>query len=368
MSYGTGFACPPPTPLPAGVCGFGAAQRCLREAPDKLAGYCAARAARAAGGGGSWERQRGWWMGRGMMMTTEVEPSEAPELPLGPPAHAGGRGTRVPPSVSYARVVELAAYAIETLSARAQQPEPQPQHSLRLTVDFPPARSETRAGTLVSRFEHNLSFIDALAERLSRRASDAYVDVDASVDVGGCERLGPAVEIRDNVNPQGGGEYLTDDECLIGVRLTIPLPSSRSSSSSTSTSSIISSPAPPDSKGPSSRCVTILMNAGVDAATLKQVSSYDVDQTGIVVLVNCNLERLSWFAKLGFAKYIESFAPAYYLKAIAPGGWLQKCGDAPWTAYANFAEGPAIIQQYDARPSLVDVQARIRLAISEGSP
>lgn len=247
--------------------------------------------------------------------------SVVPTLPLGAP-----RAARLPAPISYARVLEQTADAIKSLCKSASTPP-----STRLTVDFPPERSETRAGTLVSRFENNLNFLSLLSEQLGCPVGSEQM-----------QRVGPDVEIRDNVNPQGGGEYLTDDECMVGLRLL-------------------------NAPEVDNRTVTLLLNTGVDAKTLKQVRDFDTTDDGVIVLVNCHLERVSWFAKIGFAKYIDSFVPAYYLKAIAPGGWLLKTGEAPWTVYVNSAQDPVVLEQYENRPSLVDVEAKIRLALADTS-
>lgn len=229
--------------------------------------------------------------------------------------------SRAPSKISYGSVVEQAASAIEALASTDTTPP-----SLKLTVDFPPERSETRAGTLVSRFENNFSFVYALAKRLG-----------VSSDL--CKRVGPLVEIRDNVNPQGGGEYLTDDECMVGVKLNTG-------------DTVVGKP------------VTILINAGVDASTLKQIQKYDVNEDGIVILVNCALDRVSWFAKLGFAKYIDSFSEAYYLKQVPPAGWLIKCAPEPWTVFVQQGDGLKAVQETTERPSLMEVQSTVRLNVS----
>lgn len=263
-----------------------------------------------------------------------VQPSclsgdNVPQPPLAPP-----RTPRSPPVISYAQVLEQAVQSIQDLvlnSDASSSSSQQQSSSIRLTIDFPPERSETRAGTLVSRYENNLNFLSALASRLGCEPSS-------------CEQLGPPVEIRDNVNPQGGGEYITDDECMIGLQLTsCPLLEGR--------------------------CVSLLLNAGVDAATLKQIQKFDDnDQKSVIVLVNCALDRVSWFAKIGFAKYLDSFQTAYSLKSIAPAGWLLKCGSAPWTAFVNAEDAGAgtavVVQQFETRPSVVDVEAKIRLYVS----
>lgn len=232
-----------------------------------------------------------------------------PEIPLIP-----SRIERTAPTISYAKILEQVALSIEEISSTASK-----TNNLHLTVDFPPERSEQRSGTLVSRFENNLNFINKLATRLNPNTK--------------AQTIGPNVEIRDNVNPQGGGEYITDDECMLGIRTMIE-------------------------KG---RYVTLLINAGVDASTLKQVSKYDEIQGGMVVLINCALDRVSWFAKIGFGKYIDMFIPLYYLKVIAPDGWLIKVGSMKWTAFINSIDGPVVVEQFEERPSIMDVESKIRL-------
>lgn len=231
-----------------------------------------------------------------------------PELPL-----TSSPVGRAPPTVSYGKILQQAVVCVDEALSMTEG-------MARVTLDYPPERSETRAGTLVSRFENNLNFISKLAGALN--------------DGGEPEVLGPPVEIRDNVNPQGGGEYITDDECMVGLRTM---------------------------RG--GRVVTILMNAGVDAATLKQVQQYDVPE-GITILVNCALDRVSWFAKLGFAKYIDSFAPLYYLKSIAPNGWLIKASalsTAKWYLFLYDGQ-PVLLEQYDDKPSIVDAESKVRMA------
>lgn len=231
---------------------------------------------------------------------------------------AAAQTLRAPVAISYAVVMEQVAKGIEALAQLCKTPP-----SLKLTVDFPPERSETRAGTLVSRFENNFNYAYALAARLG-------------VPSDRCKRVGPTVEIRDNVNPQGGGEYLTDDECMVGLAL--------------------------GTENCTGRHITILLNAGVDASTLRQIPKYDTHEGGIVVLLNCALERVSWFSKLGFAQYLDAFSPVYYLKQVPPAGWLLKCAPAPWTVFLQNQDKLVVVQKTDQRPSFVDVQNLVRLS------
>lgn len=254
---------------------------------------------------------------------SEDIPRSTPTLPLSADLLSGSSRT----GVSYAQILEQVDDALAKIVAQRSETE-----TVRLTVDFPPEQSEVRAGTLVSRYENNLNFVRQLAARLGGTT---------------CKDVGPTVEIRDNINPQGGGEYLTDDEVMIGVRITNA------------------------SRLPGKPNVTMLINAGVDAGTLKQTQEYEREEREkmeVIVLVNCGLERVSWFAKVGFAKYLESFEAAYYFKVIAAGGWLLKCGVAPWTVFAALPKGIEVLDQVEKRPSLVDVEAQVRVAVALSSP
>jgi Domain of unknown function (DUF1995) len=226
-------------------------------------------------------------------------------------------GTR---AVNYKMVCEQAAAAIVALAGGDQ-----PQRFL--TVDFPPERSETRAGTLVSRFENNLNFCEKLLEQLG-------------VPIEECLSLGGHVEIRLNINPQGGGDYLTDDECMVARRAILC----------------------PRLGG--TKSVMVMINAGVDASTLKQVKALDVETGGedVIVLVNCGLDRLDFFSKFGYAKFIDSFVPAFYLKLIlgSSKAALMKCFPHKWTAYVN---GDSFIE-FDERPPMYEVEQVVRAVLS----
>lgn len=202
--------------------------------------------------------------------------------------------------------------------------------SLKLTIDFPPEMSESRAGTLVSRYENNLNFMEKLLRELGTTPAQ-------------CQSVGGAVQICDNVNPQGGGEYLTDDECMVGLR-TASCP------------------------GAQGRPLLIMINAGVDASTLGDVKGFDTNKKGIVILLNCGLDRLSWFAKLSFAKYIESYEPVYYLKNIGGNGWLLKNGVGPWRVFVEGANGIELVSEEELKPSLVDVEAQVRITLAGIKP
>ncbi|CAN8071543.1 unnamed protein product [Agarophyton chilense] len=245
-------------------------------------------------------------------------PSEAPSVPL----FDDRRGTRGVFAVSHAKVL---SQCVNALSEAVQQAANKGGGRVKLTVDFPPERSESRAGTLVSRYENNLNFTEKLLARLG-------------VDTERCERVGGVVDICDNVNPQGGGEYLSDDECMVGFRAG-------------------------ECGMLQGRRLLVLFNAGMDGGTLRGVKTLDEDEDGVVVLVNCGLDRLSWFAKRGFADYIDGFKAAYYLKAVG-GGWLFKSGAEPWRTFVRRGDALQTITASERKPRLVDVETQIRLALA----
>lgn len=206
--------------------------------------------------------------------------------------------------LSHGSVLQQAASAVSASPGRLS------------TVDFPPERSESRSGTLVARYENNLNFAEKLL---------------SAMDSGASEPIGGAVTIRDNVNPQGGGEYLDDDETLTGLR---------------------------------AGDLSVVLNAGVDAATLKQVK--DLDDGGRVVLLNCGLDRVSWFAKRALRGALDGFEEAYYLKPVAGAGWLLKCAPHPWRVFFPGEKGWEVLLEADERPKMSDVESVVRVKAAQG--
>lgn len=109
------------------------------------------------------------------------------------------------------------------------------------------------------------------------------------------------------------------------------------------------------------RFCTVLINAGVDGSTLRQVSKLD-NGSDIIVLLNCSLERLSYFSKLGMGHYLDSFQVAYSLKAFLGLGSLIKQGKEKWKLYAYCATGFDLIREFDERPIAYKVEEYLRLS------
>lgn len=105
--------------------------------------------------------------------------------------------------------------------------------------------------------------------------------------------------------------------------------------------------------------VTILINAGVDASTLKDVKSFDREGE-VIVLANCALDRMSFFDKLGFAKYIDAFQPVYYLKLFLGVGLLLKQEPHPWAAFSQRDDGAVLVEEFQGKPQIFQVEQLLR--------
>lgn len=210
------------------------------------------------------------------------------------------RGSHPPPplirgrslAVSYTAAATAAAAAITAAAATG---------ATALTVDVPPSRAESRAGTLVGRYEADLSFASALLTALGAAEGPA-----------GWARVGEDVEIRHCVNPQGGGDYLTE-EGLWGVVGDAP-----------------------------TGAVTVLGNAGVDVAALAGVADAVAASPpgGVVVLLNGGASRVTWLDRLGWgrgraaaAAALDRFVPAYALARIGGDGVMGYAWGGEWTVW-----------------------------------
>jgi len=105
--------------------------------------------------------------------------SAAPAAASPPPPLIRGRSL----AVSYSAAATAAAASITSAVVDGG--------ATAVTVDVPPSRAESRSGTLVGRYEADLSFAVALLEALG-----------APEGAAGYERIGENVEIRHTNNPQ----------------------------------------------------------------------------------------------------------------------------------------------------------------------
>jgi hypothetical protein len=105
----------------------------------------------------------------------------------------------------------------------------------------------------------------------------------------------------------------------------------------------------------------MLINAGVDKATLRQVKDLDEGGRDVIVLVNCKLSSLSFFDKLGgLGTYIDQFKTAYYLKLFLGVGMLLKNEPEPWAAFAQRDDGAVLIEEFAERPEIYRVEQLLR--------
>ncbi|GAB0495892.1 hypothetical protein MMPV_007202 [Pyropia vietnamensis] len=246
-------------------------------------------------------------------------------------------GTPAPPlirgrslAVSYTAAATAAAAAITAAAATG---------ATRLTIDVPPSRAESRAGTLVGRYEADLSFASAL-----------LVALGAVEGAGGWARVGEDVEIRHCVNPQGGGDYLTE-EGLWGVV------------GETSASGL-------------GGTVTVLGNAGVDVSALAGVADAVASSPpgGVVILLNGGLSRVTWLDRLGWrrgrgavAAALDAFVPAYALARIG--------GDVDGVEGAGRGGGgggdiecvPVLVGRGGVKPSVSDADAAVKRGVAVAS-
>ncbi|KAI0562856.1 hypothetical protein FGB62_51g00 [Gracilaria domingensis] len=150
------------------------------------------------------------------------------------------------------------------------------QERAKFTIDFHPAKSEASTGTLVPTFESNLNFTEKMLAGLG-----------VSLD---------QFEF-------GGGEYFTDDEF---IRMHGGLSHEAMSVASRTAAS-----------GAAQRS---------DGRQHAQASgSGRQGREGVGGAGELRADRLSWFAKHGFAQYIGEFSAAYFRKAVRS-GWLIKTG------------------------------------------
>lgn len=242
----------------------------------------------------------GGWPGGAAVWRRAAGASPCTSPPLCPPLI---RGRSL--AVSYTAAATAAAAAITAAAAAG---------ATRLTVDVPPSRAESRAGTLVGRYEADLSFAGALLTALGAVEGPA-----------GWARVGEDVEIRHCVNPQGGGDYLTE-EGLWGVV----------------GEATASAPGGGGGGGGLTGTVTVLGNAGVDVAALAGVGAVVAASppAGVVVLLNGGASRVTWLDRLGWgrgraaaAAALDAFVPAYALARIGGDGVMGYAWGGEWTVW-----------------------------------
>ena len=172
--------------------------------------------------------------------------------------------------LSFREVANRASASIEAAFAAGHR---------RVSVEVPQMSDTTSAAR---KFEDDNSFLLTLVELLGGGRSPTAV---------GCN-----VEIADNWRVSG--EYLTE-EGLYGYRfpgLSLRLPQGGA--------------------------VTLLGNSEIGASALRDLSGLD-DGRGHLVLFNMQLDRLSFFDKIGMPP-IDDVEPAYLLRRVNAGGFVSR--------------------------------------------
>ena len=105
------------------------------------------------------------------------------------------------------------------------------------------------------------------------------------------------------------------------------------------------------------------MNPGLDSSNFRDLKSLD-DGKLPIVLLNCNLERLSFLDKLGAADYLNGFQPAYYMKR-ASNGFLFRAYPREWELY-TILQGKQmdLLESRQARYSFLEAEKKIKAAMN----
>ena len=117
--------------------------------------------------------------------------------------------------------------------------------------------------------------------------------------------------------------------------------------------------------------MNVVLNPSLNASNLRGLQKQMDDGTSPLILVNCNLERLTFFDKLGSNSYLGGFTPAYVLKKVNNGFLFRRSHTAPWDTFASFQDGQMgpYLAQIDtktggARPKYLDVENKVKAAVA----
>ena len=277
----------------------------------------------------------------------DADGAETPGLPV-----QFTQGTKA--RVQYKQVLGDALAALNAARAAGKR---------RLQIEFP-LNDEDQGKTLVKRFELMATWAEELA---------------AGIGLPRMQRVGEDIQIRDNITPGGGGEYLTN-EGVYGYRL---------------------------SSADDTQQVLLVMVAGVDLERLNDLEvlvggstdvgrqlpggmEVEVASTGVlssldtvgyvrdmavnadatIVLINSGLDQViaggsGLFGLGGASKFLRSFEPCYYIKRASTGfltfdfargdGW--KTWGVPRDATALEFR---VVDQRDQRPAFWEVEQKIK--------
>ena len=281
-------------------------------------------------------------------------------LPSPPPDAAGGSelpivftGAGTQTKVLYQQILLDALAAVQAARAGGKK---------KLQIEFP-LDDKDEGKTLVKRFE----LLSTWAEEFA-----------AAFGLPRVQRCGERIEIRDNVTPGGGGEYLTN-EGIYGYRL---------------------------SSADNTEQVLLVLLAGVDLERLNDLESLlqgatsagrqipggvplEITSTGIlssldtvgyvqdmsvgqdatIILINTGLDKLlaggaGFFGFGGSSKFLKSFEACYYLKRASSGFMQFDMRDPTWNLWGVCRGSDCLeyqlVDKLDTRPAFWEAEQKIK--------
>jgi hypothetical protein len=115
--------------------------------------------------------------------------------------------------------------------------------------------------------------------------------------------------------------------------------------------------------GPDNK-VTVIWNPGLDGSNLRRRSLKSLDDgQGSVVLVNCGVEKLTFFDKVGMADNLDGYTPAYALKRAA-NGYIFQAFPNPSQIHVVRNGQMSLLETSDKRPPSVDAKRKIKKFVS----
>jgi hypothetical protein len=110
---------------------------------------------------------------------------------------------------------------------------------------------------------------------------------------------------------------------------------------------------------------TVILSPGLDGSNLRSLFTKGLDDgQGSVVLVNCGVERLTCFDKVGMADYLDAYLPAYTLLKRAANGFIFHAFPSPWQLHVVRNGQMGLLETSDKRPAFVDAERKIKNAPS----
>lgn len=110
--------------------------------------------------------------------------------------------------------------------------------------------------------------------------------------------------------------------------------------------------------GPGGKRLTVILNPGIDVSNLRSLKALD-DTRGNVVLLNCGVERMTFFDKVGLGDYLDGFKPAYSLKRAAT-GFIFRAYPSAWQLHVVQNGKMSLIDSTDKRPSFMEAEKKIK--------